>query len=233
MVNTKANPVDLNEVYHRLSNHYGTQYWWPAEHAFEVIVGAILTQNTAWTNVELALANLRNDNLLSYHSILSLSNHELEELIRPAGFYRRKAACLHAVCRWLEALGGIENLKRQSQTLNRSSLLSICGIGEETADAILLYAFDQPEFVVDKYTKRIMYRLGFVRADCNYRELQAIFMSGIEVDLAVFQEFHALLVEHAKRHCKKTSLCQGCPLSGCCQYRNGIIAGNQGNISID
>jgi len=232
-VNAKSTLPDVNEVYKRLSRHHGAQNWWPAEHAFEVIVGAILTQNTAWTNVELALANLRNHNRLSCASVLAISSRELQDFIRPAGFYRRKSDCLQTVCRWLEEAGGIDKIKLQSQHVNRTKLLSISGIGEETADAILLYAFDQPAFVIDKYTLRIMSRLGFVSADCNYQELQAIFMSRIEVDLLVFQEFHALLVEHAKQHCRKTSACEGCPLSDCCRYQKGFIAGNQGHIIID
>ncbi len=230
MQNVDRTPQNLVAVYNRLLNYYGTQNWWPAEHSFEVIVGAILTQNTAWTNVELALENLRRHDCLSYEEILKLPIEALQSHIRPAGFYRRKASCIRTVSQCLQDCRGIEVLRQQEHQYSRELLLGISGIGEETADAILLYALDKPAFVIDKYTRRIMSRLGLLDASCSYQTLQQVFVSQLGYRLELFQEYHALLVEQAKTHCRKIPHCTACPLRHCCRH---FITSNTGHITVD
>ncbi len=210
--------VNFTDIYHQLFQHYGPQDWWPAEHAFEVIVGAVLTQNTAWRNVEIALDNLRAQNLLTWPSLLRKSADELQVVIRPAGFYRRKAACILSICRWLEGKQGIEEIKQYDSIGIRKMLLSIKGIGHETADAILLYAFEKPAFVIDKYTHRIVCRLAGNTQVFNYHDLQAGFVKQLGEKMMVYQEYHALIVAHAKVHCKKTPDCLSCPINQSCSY---------------
>ena len=218
MANTDCSSANLAEIYHSLLDYYGPQYWWPAEHVFEVIVGAVLTQNTNWANVELALANLRNQNVLGLREILRLEIDDLESLIRPAGFYRRKARAIRSVCTCLENYHGIEVLGQQSHQDCRKVLLNISGIGAETADAILLYALGKPAFVIDKYTKRILSRLGFMDFGCSYQSFQQVFIQQIPQDIARYQEYHALLVAHAKSHCRKKPDCTACPLQTQCEH---------------
>ncbi|MCP4186096.1 MAG: hypothetical protein GY763_00685, partial [Gammaproteobacteria bacterium] len=176
------------------------------------------TQNTAWTNVELALENLRKHDCLNYQEIIKLSVDELRSHIRPAGFYRRKARSIQAISQCLQDSQGIEALSGQDHQYSRALLLGICGIGEETADAILLYAFEKPAFVIDKYTRRIMSRLGLVDIGCSYPVLQQVFVSRLESRLELFQEYHALLVAQAKTHCREIPECETCPLQNCCHY---------------
>src|SRR3990172_10910193 len=145
----------LETIYKRLYRAYGPQHWWPADSAFEVMVGTVLTQNTAWKNVEQAIANLRHGDYLDVHRLLSLSPSNLARLIRPSGYFNIKAQRLRNLCLWVEARGGIKALAQQDTSSLRSALLTINGVGPETADDILLYAFDRPVFVIDVYTRRL------------------------------------------------------------------------------
>lgn len=205
----------LREVYDRLFGFFGPQRWWPAETPFEVILGAILTQNTAWKNVAAAIGNLRRNDLLSFKRICGLSAQELAPLIRSSGFYNEKAKkiknfCNHILTKWD---GGLEGFLLQDMESLRTDLLAIRGIGPETADSIVLYAAYKPSFVVDKYTYRIFSRHGWVGESISYEELQEYFMEAMEPDVPLFQEFHGLLVRTGHLYCRKTALCQPCPLN--------------------
>lgn len=206
----------LMELYERLFRSFGPQGWWPAESPFEVFVGAILTQNTAWRNVEKAIANLKQKGDLTPEAIHRMSIGELEELIKPSGFYKVKARRLkEAVAFLLQEFGGRMDLmaKAPLQEL-RSKLLKVKGIGEETADSILLYACDKPIFVVDAYTKRILSRHGITKDSNSYQGLQRLFMDALPKNVALFKEYHALLVRLGKSFCRPRPRCEGCPLEG-------------------
>jgi endonuclease-3 related protein len=205
----------LKEIYHRLYDAFGPQRWWPADTAFEVILGAILTQNTAWKNVVAAIENLRRYDLLTFERLSGLSAHELAILIRPSGFYNEKAKkiktlCDHILSKWG---GSLEDFLGRDVESMRTELLSIRGIGPETADSIILYAAFKPSFVVDTYTYRIFSRHGWVEEAISYDDLREYFMGEIDPDVPLFQEFHALLVRTGHLYCRKTALCQSCPLN--------------------
>ena len=215
---TESRGIDPARLYHRLFRRYGPQHWWPADNQFEVILGAILTQNTAWGNVEKALSQLREQRLIALEAMLCISTEKLAKLIRPAGFYRRKSACIKAMSNWLAEQGGIENVKRQDSVSIRKDLLNIPGIGSETADAVLLYALAKCCFVVDAYTRRILSRVGLLGPGPSYSQAQQFLVSNIDKEISLYQQYHALLVAHAKAHCRKTPLCGGCPLFDVCRY---------------
>lgn len=203
-------------IYEGLFKAYGDQAWWPAESAFEVAVGAVLTQNTAWTNVEKAIAKLRNAGCLSLPGLLALEPVQLAELIRPCGYFNVKAERLCNLCVYLDAQGGIEGLSSWSTERLREGLLSVKGVGPETADDIVLYAFDRPVFVIDTYTRRLLSRAGLARGDEPYEELRSGFEKALPADAELFGQYHALIVRHAKAHCSKRPVCQGCRLfDGC------------------
>ena len=209
-------------LFYLLLKHFGPQHWWPAQSPFEVMVGAVLTQNTAWKNVEQAIANLSEAGVLDPRALFSVSSQVLEELIRPAGFYRVKAARLRSLVEYiLDRYGGrVELMAREPGWLLRKELLSIHGIGEETADSILLYALDKPFFVVDTYTRRILTRQGVIKGREPYSEIQRLFMESLPADVELYKEYHALLVELGKRYCKtRGPLCLECPL--CLEVRCG------------
>jgi len=211
----KALKKTLPEIYRMLFARFGPQRWWPAPEPFEIIVGAILTQSTAWTNVEKAIANLKAAGKLSPEALRQLPEAELAALIRPSGYYNVKARKLKAFTDWfgeqygdsLENLfsGDIDNLRRQ--------LLGVYGIGEETADSIILYAGNKPVFVIDAYTRRIISRLGLSPKTDSYAAHQELFMSNLPPDAALFNEYHALLVRLGKDFCRKRPLCEGCCLN--------------------
>lgn len=206
---------DLHNIYNLLQDAFGPQHWWPGETPFEVMVGAILTQNTAWTNVEKAIANLKARGVLSAQAIARLEQAELAELIRPAGYYNIKARRLkNFVHRFVSDYDGdVVRLREVGLCEAREWLLGINGVGRETADSILLYALEKPIFVIDAYTKRILLRHSMVDDQTDYDELQELFMSALPDDERMFNEFHALLVKCAKDFCKKTPLCDKCPLN--------------------
>jgi len=207
--------VSLYEIFQRLFERFGPQHWWPGETPFEVLVGAVLVQNTAWSNVEKAIERLREAGLTNPKALYSVPETELEELIRPAGYYRIKARRLRNLLRFcIERYGGsLERMFRTPLKELREELLSINGIGPETADSILLYAGNLPTFVVDAYTHRIFARHGWVDFDIDYHTLKDYFESQLEPDTALYNEFHALLVKLGKDYChKKQPRCEECPL---------------------
>lgn len=208
----------LLEVYRRLLEAFGPQGWWPAEDGFEMVVGAILTQSTAWVNVEKAIRNLRQAGALSAGALERLPEERVAELIRPSGYYRVKARKVKAFCQHLwEVHGGdLQSLFHVKLPDLREELLGIWGIGPETADSIVLYGAQQPIFVVDAYTRRICARLKLAPPDAGYQRLQRLFMDNLAPSVSLFQEYHALLVALGKGTCRPRPRCPGCPLAGLC-----------------
>ena len=205
----------LAEIFERLSAAYGKQQWWPADSPFEVIVGAVLTQNTSWKNVEKAIANLREAGLLSPRAIHALDREELAELIRPSGYYRVKAARLKNVVDFLmgEFDGSLNAMFERPLDELRESLLALNGVGPETADSILLYAGNLPTFVIDAYTHRVFKRHGWIEPEADYHALKEHCEAGLDSDPELFNEFHALLVRVGNAHCRARPKCEGCPLA--------------------
>ncbi|MCL4558408.1 MAG: endonuclease III domain-containing protein [Deltaproteobacteria bacterium] len=207
-------------IYALLYGRFGERHWWPADSPFEVVVGAVLTQNTAWTNVEKAIANLKGAHMLSPDRLYAAPVSSIARLIRPSGFYNQKAKRLKAVVEYLVTnyRGSMDAMCEKDTPLLRDELLSINGIGRETADSILLYACGKPVFVVDSYTYRVFYRHGLVVEQGGYDEMQQMFMDNLEHEAGLFNEYHALIVELAKRYCRTQPRCDGCPLSGLPTY---------------
>ena len=204
----------LTEIYQLLFDRFGPQHWWPGDTQFEVIIGAILTQNTNWTNVEKAITNLKNANYLTPEKIHRVEMSRLAELIRPAGYYNVKAKRLKSFIGWLfqKYDGKLANLETLSTLQLRAELLAVKGIGRETADSILLYSLARPSFVVDAYTARIVVRHGLIDAGADYEQLRELFQSNLPEDVHLFNEYHALLVRLGKQFCKPKAQCPGCPL---------------------
>ena len=200
----------LAVLYERLMDAYGPQHWWPAESAFEVIVGAVLTQNTSWKNVEKALTGLKQAGLLDLDNIVALSREDLAELIRSSGFFNVKAMRLQNLCGWLQSQGGLDALAEWRTTRLRQALLAIKGIGPETADDILLYAFERPVFVIDTYTRRLLLKLGLIQGNEDYETLRQMFESCLPPDHSLYNEYHALIVRHAKEKCTLDNHCRHC-----------------------
>lgn len=207
-------PDILTDIYRRLLTAYGPQHWWPADSALEVIVGAVLTQNTNWRAVEKAIARIKDRGLLSIPALHQTPVDELSHLVRPAGYFRLKARRLKNLIDLLagEYAGDLERMGKLPTGHLRDKLLAVNGIGPETADSILLYAFHRPVFVVDAYTLRFMTRHRLILPNAAYGELQGLFMEHLPPDEAIFNEYHALLVQVGKRHCRRTPSCPGCPL---------------------
>jgi endonuclease III related protein len=205
----------LMDIYEHLFDAFGPQHWWPGESRFEIMVGAILTQNTSWTNVARAIANLQAAALLDPDRLHALDLAELEPLIRPAGYFRLKAKRLRNFTQWLsdEYGANLDALAAVETRRLREELLGISGIGPETADSILLYALERPVFVVDTYTARVAVRHQLIDPDVNYEQLQYLFESNLEPDVAFFNEYHALLVRVGKDFCKPKPKCAACPLN--------------------
>ncbi len=221
--------MEFLNIYATLFKSYGPQLWWPVteegktmpaytggpkndKQMLEVAIGAVLAQNTNWKNSEKAIINLNSQNLINIKEIEKIGTKELENIIKPSGFYSQKAQRLKLLANFLES--------RNFDLIKRGDLLEIKGIGPETADSILLYACGKPEFVVDSYTKRVFSRLGLIETN-DYDEIKGIFQSNLSGDPKIFQEFHALIVEHAKRFCRKEPICEGCPLNLRCNYYKG------------
>lgn len=205
----------LNQYFRAMRDELGSGQWWPAEDPFEIAVGAILTQNTNWKNAEKAIANIKNNNLLNPEGLKSIPLSELEELVRPSGFFRMKAMRLHNFLDFMEDCGAssMTDFAGYEPTELRKKLLQVKGIGPETADSILLYALGMPIFVVDAYTKRIFNRHALVPEETDYTELQDFFMDVLDQDAEMFSEFHSLIVQTAKKWCTKNNPdCKNCPL---------------------
>ncbi len=205
----------LHLIYQKLYSYFGPQHWWPANSPFEVLVGAILTQNTSWQNVERAIGNLKKNKLLEVTRLYRLTYRRLASLIRPAGYYNIKAKRLKNFLRFLFKFyrGNLKTMSLQDTQELRRQLLSVNGIGPETADSILLYALNKPLFVVDAYTKRILLRHRLIKESACYDEVQNLFMRNFKKDIKLFNEYHALLVRLGKEFCLKNKpKCDICPL---------------------
>jgi endonuclease-3 related protein len=249
MLNTRTTGKHLQDIYQRLMDAYGPQHWWPAEEPFEVMVGAILTQSAAWLNVEKAIANLKAAKALSPQALRRFSRPEIASLIRPSGYYNAKALKLKSLAQWLGEYchDDLSKLFANSTDQLRPQLLSVYGIGEETADSIILYAANKPIFVIDAYTRRIINRVGLapdsnsytarkpvfvidaytrriisrlgLAPDGNsYTAYQALFMDNLPADAGLFNEYHALLVCLGKYVCRNRPLCQQCCLQNICHF---------------
>jgi endonuclease III related protein len=207
-------------IYARLRERFGFRNWWPGDTAFEVFVGAILTQQTTWLNVERAIANLKRSNALSLDRIAGMRISRLERLIRPSGYYRQKARRLKELCTTIKKEHrSLDNLLKLDKGKLRNVLLSYKGIGRETADSIILYAANKPVFVIDAYTKRAMHRIASMPADIDYEELRTYFESRIAANARLYNDFHAQFVELGKNYCKASNpLCGGCPLNDMCKF---------------
>lgn len=203
------------QMYHLMLKHLGPQHWWPGDTALEIMVGAILTQNTNWNNVEKAMENLKREHLLSIEILYDISIEKLAEGIRLAGYYNLKAGRLKNLITFLmdKYDGNSDLLFREDTYEMREHLLSIKGIGPETADSIILYAAGQPIFVIDAYTYRILRRHDLVDDSMTYDELQGFFMDNLPQDMDLFNEFHALIVKTGKEYCGRKPRCEICPLN--------------------
>ncbi len=236
----------LNEIYQILLEDYGSQGWWPVtvkghipsysggpkneKHQLEIIFGAILTQNTNWKNVEKALVNLNKNKLMNIDKVIKIKQTKLARLIRSAGYFNQKAERLKIISRYIKDThqGKIRQFFGQDANELRKELLAIKGIGPETADSIILYSARKPIFVIDAYTKRIFSRVGVCEESCKYEDLQNKFHENLKHDESVFNEYHALLVELAKRNCRKVPICSTCPIrENCSYYKKKYIKDNE------
>jgi endonuclease III related protein len=207
----------LNRIFSRLYSAFGQQHWWPADSSFEVIVGAILTQNTNWANVEKAILRLKEKKLLDARRLLIISPSKLAVLIKSAGYYNVKAVRLKNFIRFFFTMysGNIKRMGSQDLMILRKQLLAVKGVGPETADSILLYALNKPVFVIDTYTKRIFSRHHLLEERATYEQAQDIFMRNLKNNAGLFNEYHALLVKLGKDYCRKQNpKCEVCPLHG-------------------
>ncbi len=211
-------PLHVRQVYRILFAAYGPQHWWPARTRWEMMVGAVLTQNTSWTSVEKALANLRRARALSVAGLRAMPDAELRRCLRPAGYYNQKTKTLRALLAWLDGMqgGALRRAERVSTAVLRAQLLDIRGIGPETADCILLYGYGRAVFVIDAYTRRSGERLGLLPRGCTYAAAQAYFMAHLPPDEQLFNEYHALLVQLGKDCCRPQPRCADCPLRRHC-----------------
>jgi endonuclease-3 related protein len=209
----------LRRLMASLLDAHGAQNWWPGQSRFEIAVGAILVQNTSWTNAARAIARLTRRGLLQPAALLACSEDELRDTIRPAGIYRQKAYRLRCLALWLQRQGGFSAIAAWSSERLRDALLEVHGVGPETADCILLYALQRPVFIVDAYTLRILQRLGLYDANrATPDDLRASAAAAIGADVDFFNEFHALMVEHGKRVCRPRPLCSQCCLGATCRF---------------
>ncbi len=206
----------LMEMYNRMLNHFGPQHWWPGESELEMMAGAVLTQNTSWKNVEKAIGNLKGKGILNVEGIRNMPADMLAEEIRPAGYFNIKAGRLKNLINFIveRYSGDVDLLLEEKTEALREGLLSVKGVGAETADSILLYAARRPVFVIDAYTYRILNRHGLVEDQIDYYGLQSLFKDNLPEDEALFNEFHALIVRTGKDLCRGKPLCDSCPLKG-------------------
>ena len=204
----------LNEIYQRLLKAYGPQHWWPADTCLEVMIGAVLTQNTNWRGVERAISKLKRSRLLDVHKLNGVETDKLARLIRPSGYFNLKARRLKNLLELVvEEYGGdLEAMGREETNNLRQEFLAVKGVGPETADSILLYGYNRPIFVIDTYTRRVLSRHGLIEQTADYQELQQLFMQHLPLEASMFNEYHALLVKVGKVHCQKKPRCHGCPL---------------------
>lgn len=206
--------IILVQIYNTLFKSFGPQHWWPGDTPFEIAVGAILTQNTNWGNVEKAINNLKESGTLDAHILHKMPHAKLASLIKSAGYFNIKAKRLKHFLAFLtnNYKGVIENMKDEDLYELRRRLLEVNGIGPETADSILLYSLDKPTFVIDAYTKRVLIRHNIIPESATYHEMQELFHNNLPADAAIYNEYHALFVMTGKHFCKPKPKCQGCPL---------------------
>lgn len=216
--------TSIAQIFHILLRHYGPLHWWPAETPFEVCIGAILTQNTNWSNVEKAIGNMRRESLLSPDALHYVPEATLAEIIKPSGCYNIKGARLKSFVTWLFERydGSLENMFNGNWRELRDELLMVRGIGRETCDSILLYAGYKPSFVVDAYTRRLYSRLGLISNKATYEGIRMLFINNLPNDAGLFNEYHALIVHHGKEHCRKKPRCSGCALHHLCKYPDQV-----------
>ena len=226
-LNPEALGPRLLATYDELRAIYGPQGWWPAKHSFEMCAGAVLVQNTAWANARRALDNLERYGADSVLGVVALSEAELADLVRPSGYYNQKAAKLAIFCEHVvEAYGAdLESFLSLPLDRLRTELLGLWGIGEETADSIILYAAKKPSFVMDTYTARLLERMGIVPSGTGKAELRAAVMAAVPEDVKLYAEFHALIVQHGKHRCGSTPQCGECSLIASCTFgqSTGIV----------
>ncbi len=216
----KPYPILLYEL---MSARFGFLNWWPGDSADEVLIGAILTQNTSWKNVEKAISNLKNAKMLSIEKLAKTNLDQLQGMIKPSGYYRQKAKTLKEICIYiLSKYGTLDNFFSQELYSMRKELLSLNGIGPETADAIILYAAEKSIFVIDSYTKRIMRRVYAMNEEPKYEALQELLQKTIPQKLPIYKDFHAQFVELGKTYCRKKPLCDNCPLGGICKHAASV-----------
>ncbi|MBF0416353.1 MAG: endonuclease [Magnetococcales bacterium] len=206
---------DPFQLYQHLYDRYGPQHWWPARTQVEMMIGAVLVQNTAWTQTTKALRQLEDQGLLDFRAILDTPDERLWDIIRPAGYFRVKTKRLKALAAFMASFDTLESCIHPDNQHLRQELLTIYGIGKETADSIVCYAAQQPIFVVDAYTKRLFLRLDWIHAKTDYDAMQALVHASLPKNTDTLGEFHALIVRHAKEHCLKRPRCQGCPVTFC------------------
>lgn len=216
----------LRRIFDTLHAAFGDQHWWPADSDYEVMVGAVLTQNTAWRNVERAIANLRREDLLEPAAVMALPEEQLAEQIRPAGYFNIKARRLRNLTAALLDDGGVDAWWHWETDALRRRLLQVNGVGEETADSILLYVFRRPVFVVDAYTRRIFTRLDLLVGDEAYGTIAERFHAGLPGDSGLFNEYHALIVRLGNRICRPRPRCGECPLRNDCPVGRASAAGD-------
>jgi len=212
--------MSFKKTFNTLFRHYGPQDWWPGDSPFEIMVGAVLTQNTAWTNVEKAIVNLLENEALDAEVIVATKMEQLALWLKPSGYFNIKAKRLKNFCQWYLEQGAYEQLSTWPTRELRQALLSVNGVGPETADDMLLYAFDRPVFVIDAYTRRLFSRLGLIEGSETYEALRQSIESGLRREsqrLVLFNEYHALIVRHAKEYCKTTPRCEACCLNKKCK----------------
>ena len=216
-----STPKKFMQVFDRLYAAYGLQHWWPGDTPFEIMVGAVLTQNTSWVNVEKSIENLKANQALDPRVIVDTQHKRLASWLKPVGYFNVKTKRLKNYCDWYLSEGEVPKLSKSETMSLRLKLLSVNGVGPETADDILLYAFNRPVFVIDGYKKRLFTRLGYIGDDDAYEDLRAIFENKLQKQndkVKLFNEYHALIVHHAKHICKTKPVCVDCCLSEVCDY---------------
>jgi endonuclease III related protein len=218
---TKDKRLSAQRIYRLLSDAYGPQHWWPGDTPLEVVVGAVLTQNTAWHNVALAVTNLKNAGLLEVEALIDAPVEQIKAAIRPSGFYNVKYVRLMNLLNHISAQGGLEAMATRPMDNVRAGLLDVPGIGRETADCVLLYALNMPSFVVDNYTRRLFSRLGHAwTTSADYDALRAWFVASLPQGVPLYSEYHALIDMHGKTRCRKRPLCESCPMVRYCHWED-------------
>jgi len=214
-----STPKKYRQIYDVMFDNYGPQHWWPGDTPFEIMVGAVLTQNTAWTNVEKAITHLKSNRALTPQTIVDTHHKRLASWLKPVGYFNVKATRLKSFCHWYLDAGQFKQLDKLDTATLREALLSVKGVGPETADDILLYAFARPVFVIDAYTRRLFSRLGYINGDEGYETLRATFEKKLQKQadpIQLFNEYHGLIVWHAKYFCKTKPVCEACCLRKYC-----------------